>query len=214
MKSIPMTPKSLITLLACFAVVAAMTCDGFAGASKKLIRVEEDWSLTLGTPEPSTGSPQVGTQMLPNSATEENYAIFCINFQEIPTFHEGGLEIQLWEGDWNTDVTASEDVKLSTPGEVITWTQIMKISSGKLAFSVRNGSSASFGAFGGDSFRVVSESNYTDLDGYKVESSLENSGITFGSNRVKSLKIVEVRKHFSDGTVETDSTPKVVFEEM
>lgn len=195
----------------CAASTFFVTSAGFAEA-RKVVQVEETWEMVMGDPDPMTCSPQVGTQMHPNSTNLSSFAIFCINYQEIPTFNEGGLEIQLWEGDWNTDVTVSENVQLSVPYEVVTWTQVMKINEGKLEFSVVNGSSSTFGSFGGSSFKVISQSEFTDLNGYRVENSVNNSGITFGSNRVESMTIVSVKKIYSDKSEEIDTTPKVVFE--
>jgi hypothetical protein len=200
----------MLTLLTTAAL--GILAVGATAQEKKVIRVEENWTLQMGEPDIRTSSPQIGTQMVPNAADPETYAIFCINYQEIPDYSEGGLEIQLWEGDWNTDVTASENVKLSCPGETISWTQVMRVYDGTLIFSVRNGVSSTFGTFGGYGFRVISQSSFTDLNGYSVDSSVDNSGITLGSNRVESMTITSVRKVYSDGSEEIDTTPKVVFQ--
>lgn len=203
------TFKGLVTLCAAAVLFTAPT---LSAAERKVVQVEETWEMAMGDPDPMTCSPQIGTQMHPDAGNLSNFAIFCINYQEIPDFSEGGLEIQLWEGEWNTDVTVSESVKLTVPYEVITWTQVMKIHEGKLEFAVTNGNSSTFGSFGGTGFKVISQSEFNDLSGYNVENSVNNSGITLGSNRVDSMTIVSVKKVYSDGTEEIDSTPKLVFE--
>ena len=122
----------LAAALAVGPVLGMLPSSGWAeqNAPTSIVCVEEDWQLQLGEPDPLTSSPQIGTQMNPNAGNQTSYAIFCLNFQQIPDFREGGLEIQLWEGDWNTDVNASENVKFSANSEVVTWTQEMRAQGG------------------------------------------------------------------------------------
>lgn len=181
-------------------------------ADPSVIAVEEDWSLSISEPDAKTGSPQIGLQMTPDASVESTFGVFNVNFQQLPDFVEGGIEIQFWEGDWNIDVNGEDKTKLANSEETLTWTQFMKVQDGKVRFGVKDGKSQSFDDFGGSSFFVESKTGFSNLNGYNAENSVKNSGVTLGSNRVKSLKLLCVRKIKSDNSVETDNNVKVVFE--
>lgn len=183
-----------------------------AQSTATIVRVEEDWSVQINLPDANTSSPQIATQMNPHVDYPNTYALYCLNYKEIPTFFGGGMEIQLWEGNQVLDVDAYSAYEISTENETILWTQAMEIKDGKMSFSVTNGSSQSFGQFGGESFKVTQSTVLVDLGNYSVQDSIDNSGIVFGANRVQSLKIVEVRYIKSDGTVVTDSQAKIVYD--
>lgn len=189
---------------------ATVTADGSVPV---IVGVEEDWVLSLGEVDANMASPQVATQMNPMASRADVYAIFCLNFQEIPTFIEGGLEIQFWEGDWNVDVNGDSQAKLDTDNEVVQWTQTLRVVDGKLVFGVKNGHSTTYGSFGGDYFKVCSESSYENLATYTAAESVKNSGITLGANRVKSLKLKQVRLILSDGTVVVDTAEKIAYQQ-
>jgi hypothetical protein len=200
------TFRKHVRFAAALATVAGLWLAASPAGAQHVVRVEEDWVLTLTEPDSYTSSPQVTVQMNPDSTNEYNFAVFCVNFQEIPDFEEGGLEIQLWEGDVNTRVRGSDEMKLACDGEVITWTQYLKVDNGKLYFGIQEGVSLSYGAFGGDLFKVRSSGSYSSLDSYTTQDSVDNSGATYGANRIEHLQIVQVRKYFSDGTVQVDGS--------
>ena len=55
-------------------------------------------------------------------------------------------------------------------------------------------------------------SSLTNLNAYDPQVSVDESGVAYGANLVQSLKLVRVRKYMSDGTVRTDSTSRVAYE--
>ena len=55
-------------------------------------------------------------------------------------------------------------------------------------------------------------SSLTNLNAYNPQVSVDESGVAYGANLVQSLKLVRVRKYMSDGTIQTDSTSRVVYE--
>ncbi|HVJ80552.1 MAG TPA: hypothetical protein VNC50_05735 [Planctomycetia bacterium] len=212
--------------LATPALLLAFACAAAAGwllsaqepapapAALDVVEVEEDWELVVAEPNALQASPQVATQMFPQSGVTDTFAVFAINYQELPTFVEGGVEIQYWEGDWNVDVKSVDRQQLSTNEETLAWTQYMKVVQGKIVFGLKDFDTASFGHISGNRFRVVSQSDATDLNGYSVEKSALNSGVPLGANRVRTFKLKESRKKMSDGSVVTDSTPRVVYERV
>lgn len=54
-------------------------------------------------------------------------------------------------------------------------------------------------------------STLTNLNSYDPQVSVDESGVTYGANLVQSLTLVRVRRYMSDGTVQTDSNPRVVY---
>ena len=195
-----------------FGCVAAFAAAAFAEGPATTVRIEEDWVLQVHEADPDTSSPQVTTQMFPHTGQSGTYALFCLNYQEIPEFHPGGLELQLWGGEEVLDVDSHNAYELSAAEETVRWTKSLAIQDGRLSIQIKNGESDSFGPFGGGNFKVSHPTSLTNLDGYRVEDSVEYSGVPLGANRVVSLKIVEVRYFKSDDSVSTDSTERVVYE--
>jgi hypothetical protein len=186
------------------------------GSSPRVVRVEEDWSLSLNQPDSSLGAPQVSTQM----ARAPWAARFCnlhLNSTDLPTFAVGGLQLQAWNGSTNINVlTSPNSAILATDNELITWTQYMRVDSTTLYFGigtvqpgVAGASSQTWGDFSGMEIAVSGAA--ANLSSYDPSYSANNSGVTFGANRVDSFTLVQVRYYYSDGSVVTDSTPRVVY---
>ena len=207
--------QSLVRGVALAGVMLTMVSPGVADETTGpvVLAVEEDWVLALGAPDVNTGSPQVATQMNPDASENSSYAIFCLNYQEIPRFVEGGIEIQLWYKEWVIDVDGNSGYKLALENETLSWTQVLKVESGQLSFTVKDGHSSTYGSFGDASFKVAHATLRTNLNAYDSQASVTNSGVSLGANRVKSLKLKTVRKYMSDGSVVTDNNIKVAYEE-
>jgi hypothetical protein len=177
-----------------------------------VVRIEEDWALTVGTPNANLSCPQVSVQMAPSPDSTEFYQ-FHLNSQDIPKFVQGGLQLQAWNDTTVLAVKTSPDMQtLGTAGELITWTQYLaKQNDGSkgLAFGISAASSVTWGDFSGASFVV--NGDYTVLDNYSPDYSVQNSGITYGVNLVTSLILVQTRMYYSDGSTVTDVTPRVVY---
>jgi hypothetical protein len=174
-----------------------------------LVRVEEDWVLLVNTPNANLSCPQVSVQMAPSPDSTEFYQ-FHLNSQDIPQFVQGGLQLQAWSGTTVLAVKTSPDMQtLCNNGELVTWTQYLKQKEEGLEFGISAASSTTWGDFSGASFVV--NGDYTVLDNYSPDYSVHNSGITYGCNRVSSLVLVQVRTYYSDGSMATDVTPRVVY---
>jgi hypothetical protein len=175
-----------------------------------VVRVEEDWSLLVNQPDQNFAAPQVSTQMA-RAPWAPRFCNFHINSTDIPAFASGGLQLQVWKGSSNLAyLNSSTSPVLATNNELITWTQYLtQNGSGGLTFGISAASSQTFGDFSGMSLDIPGGS--TVLDNYSPDYSLQNSGVTFGANRVSSFVITQVRMYYSDGSVATDSTPRVVY---
>jgi hypothetical protein len=180
-----------------------------AGSGATPIRVEEDWSLTVNQPNSDTASPQVSTQMA-RAPWAPRFCNLHLNSSDVPTFAQGGLQLQAWQGSNNIAVyTCPNSAIMSTNNELVTWTQYLSNETGQLTFGVKAASSTTWGDFSGVHISVPNAS--TDLSNYDVSYTMQNSGVTFGANRVQSLTVVAYRIYYSDGSVYSDTTPRVIY---
>jgi hypothetical protein len=173
------------------------------------VRVEEDWSLTVGTPNANLSCPQLSVQMAADPSSSQFYQ-FHLNFQDTPSFVQGGLQLQAWNDSSLMAVSTSPDTQtMATPNELITWTQYLERDPSGLTFGISAASSTTWGDFSGNSFHVNGADSV--LDNYSSAYSVQNSGITFGVNQVSSLVLVQVRVYYSDGTMTTNAVPQIAY---
>ena len=119
------------------------------------------------------------------------------------------MQLQVWQGDSNLSAqTSSSRETLNTPDEKVTWTQYLKKDS-VLKFGVSAASSQTWGDFSG--VEVTIPGGSTNLDTYSADYSKSNSAITYGANRVTSLKLLKVRRTYSNGNVTEDATVRIVY---
>jgi hypothetical protein len=89
----------------------------------------------------------------------------------------------------------------------------MKLSGGLLTYEITDGSSTTWGAFGGQGYlKGTVATTLLNLNGYNSAVSVANSGIGYASNRVTSLTLKRIRVVTSSGDTVEDSTPKIVFQ--
>jgi hypothetical protein len=196
------------------ALVWAAACQ-FAAAQTpvRVVRVEEDWELVVKEPDPNSVAPQVTCVISPFPHIGSWYAVFELNHQTRPQFAAGGMQLQVWMGDSPVDWREyNRSQVMSQTGETVSWTQSMWLSQNWLNFRVLNGSSTTWGSFGGSSHVTQSvNSDLSDLNGYDPAISVAHSGVGFASNRVQSLVLKKVRIYLADGQTLIDSAPRVVF---
>ncbi|MCR4416030.1 MAG: hypothetical protein NUV77_26740 [Thermoguttaceae bacterium] len=177
-----------------------------------VVRVEEDWEMVVATPDPDIAGPQVTCVISPTGSLAGVYAAFELNQRSLPSFHPGGLQLQLWSGDRPVFQTPGPSAAvMSTAGETVRWTQVMRVADGVVVFEVVNGSSATWGAFGGSGYlKLFVPAGLGDLNAYSPEVSVQHSGVGFAGNRVQSLVLKRVRYQLSTGEVLEDGTARVV----
>ena len=152
--------RGLLLSLFAFAVFALVQAGAQNAAAQSIVRVEEDWELVITEPESNTEAPQVTCVISPVGHIDGLYSVFDLNLRHNPDYAAGGIQIQLWSGT-NTLSSSSSNrgVLLETPGETIAWTQVMKLQDGDLSFQVVNGSSQTWGSFGGGPKLLVSRAS-------------------------------------------------------
>ena len=196
--------------IAAAAILAFSPAFGTARTQLPLVpdRVEEDWELVVGDPNQSLNGPQISTTMSPVGDNNRNFVTFNLNYRE-GGYRAGGMELQVWTGAVLITKDSDKREQLSTSGETVTWTQSMSVAAGQVTFSVDNGHSETWNNFGqGNNLILSYDSTATDLTLYNPDISARNSGVGWQSNRVRSLRITEVRYYNNNQLIRTDSSPR------
>ena len=186
-----------------------------SGVENPIVRVEEDWELVVATPDINSDGPQVACAISPVCNLDSLYVTFELNHRTAPDCHGGGLHMQLWRGEQHeTTKTFPDYDALSTEGEVVCWTQTMRLENGQIIFEVVNGHSATWGNFGGQgNLKAAVATELTGLDAYTPNVSAANSGVTYASHCVQRLVLKTVRAVKADGTVVSISLNRMVHEQ-
>lgn len=193
-------------------IVAVWSSVAMAQTAPTVVRVEEDWELVVGTPDPDSDGPQVTAVISPFGNLDSLYSTFELNHQSELTFEAGGLQLQIWDGQVLLgDKGHPNRNVLSQAGEVIAWTQSLELQNETVTFEITDGSSTTWGNFGGQGYlKVMLPTTLSDLGSYSSAVSVGDSGVSYGGNRVTSLVLKRVRFHLSTGEVTEDNVPKVV----
>jgi hypothetical protein len=188
----------------CLLVVLFLAISATARAqSSAIVRVEEDWELVVAAPDSYTDAPQVTCVISPVGNVKSLHAALDLNYHSLPVFISGGLQLQVWEGEIPvTYKNYPNPSLLAQAGETISWTQRMDVADGQLKFEIINGSSATWGPFGGQGYLKANvPTSLVDLSGYNPYVSIENSGVGYAGNRVQSLVLKAVRCYTASGEV-------------
>jgi hypothetical protein len=201
------------------ALSVPLVVPAIALAQPTPVRVEEDWSLVVNQTNDLVASPQVSTQMS-HHLYPGRFFNFHLNSRDVPSFQLGGLQLQVWNGTNNLAyVNSSNTSIMSTPDELVTWTQYIRRDSGNFLYfgigtsqlGVPGSSSTTWGDFSGVETIVPGGVSGLGLWEYTPVYSQQHSGVTYGANRVQSLVLTQVRKYFDDSSVETDYTPRIIY---
>lgn len=203
--------SAVVVLVGCL-LAAPGTVYAQSEEEPVVVRVEEDWQIVLNQPDNNVDSPQFHTVMSPVLGIDGNYAQVVWNYREYPDFAAGGLQLQGWYGEELVRSRTVRTMQLSTTAETISWTQVLEVAEDGLYFEIINGMSETWGAFGKD-MRLQQGGSYENLNQYTTDVSVLNSCVTYGTNRVDSLMITQVRKFGADGQlISVDDTPRKVYE--
>jgi hypothetical protein len=206
-----------------WAALAALALGASPGAAQTgtdavADRVEEDWTVVVGDPDPDATGPQITTCMNPDSGSS-SFVAFCLNYRDVPDWRPGGLQVKAYgEASGASQVrpllasTTSDTESLQTEGETITWTQAIRISGGTLSYNVRNGTSTTWGSFGqGVGTLGISYSTpLSDLGSYDPDDSVTLSAAGWQANRVTSMSLLRVRYYRGGVLIKTDDLPRAV----
>ncbi len=182
-----------------------------AGATGNTVRVEEDWYVKIGTPEPEADSPQISTVIAPSWTLWGRYAVFDMNCATQPGFSSGGVQLQLWQDDAIIQTCSNSNWdSLHMVDEEIRYTSAMSIENGNLVFEILNGSSETWGTFGSGELKLQVETWRDHLNWYDPNFTTWNSRIGFASHRVRRFILERVRYYKANGNSTLDDTPRVL----
>ena len=185
-----------LAMLACWTLTPATV------SAIEIVSIEEFWELNVGEPDAQRSAPQVTMVTSPIGSLENLYFLFALNHQSHPDWAPGGMQVQLWNGgDLVASHTSQESETLQHSNELVRWVQRTELSNGQLTFKIHSGESDTWGAFGGDSLKFSFPSALTNLNGYLPAIAIEESGVNFAGNRVRSLTLTKLRWTDSDGQV-------------
>lgn len=186
-----------------------------AAQTPSLVQVEEDWELVVAAPDPGSAGPQVTCTISAGPDLAGVYGTFEINHRSLPSFQPGGMQVQTWNGEQPLGQSPSPTSSvMATSGETVRWTQVMRVGEGRIVFEVINGSSSTWGSFGGQGYlKLAVPTGLANLNAYSPEVSVRHSGVGFAGNRVQSLVLKRVRYQLSNGMVVEDGTPRVVHQQ-
>ncbi len=185
--------------------------EGDDGSLGNTVRVEEDWYVKIGTPDPDSDSPQISTVIAPSWTLSGRYMVFDMNCATQPGFVSGGVQLQLWQDDAiiQSRSNANWD-SLHLVNEEIRYTSAMSIVDGKLVFEIINGTSESWGAFGTGELKVEVDTWRDHLNWYSPEFTAYNSRVGFASHRVRRFTLERVRYFSANGLTSTNDVPRVL----
>lgn len=179
-----------------------------------IYRVEEDWELQIGVPDPSLEAPQITSSISPRGNLSGIHAVLELNNATLDEYASGGVQLQSWIGELDGTIRNFPKYQLlSIPDETITWTMSMQHNSDhRVQFEVLNGDSQTWGKFGGQGFlKFSSVTLLHDLNQYDPEVSVANSRVGYASHRVKLFCLDEVRYYDASGNlVKTDTTHRCI----
>ena len=178
-----------------------LTATALAGHSTTVVQVDEDWELSVSSPDPNVTAPQTMCTFAPFSHLSSLHALVNVNYLNAGDFVPGGLELQIWNGPQMIDHAHHQaGVQLRSDEEIVRWTNRITVANGKLHFAVVQGSSYTWGSFGNNGeLTLIVPSAQPNLNDYDPNVSLLNSGVVFAGNRV----LRRVRLTMADGQVVT-----------
>ncbi|MCA9197717.1 MAG: hypothetical protein KDA87_09275 [Planctomycetales bacterium] len=199
----------IVAIMGASSVMAEDFLDGDYHYNPRVVKVEETWSLEVGAPNPEANAPQITMAMSPTGGLLEDYFIFTVNMRPEPSFEPGGLQVQRWYGDekiQEKDGPVTDE--MATWGETVSWKQVMSVDNGQLTFEIRDGSSETWGSFGGQGYlKIQIAQGYNSLNDYDPRTSITQSGIGFSGNRVASLTLQQIRWTLNNGQVYVLNAP-------
>lgn len=190
-----------ISLFIASALLALVVQPAAYGDEHDIIRVEEDWELAVAAPDAEADVPQVVCVFGPADPDTDTHAVFELNHSSLPSFSDGGLQLQCWyydrvlayrNSDHNGEMEASVDY--------VTYTTVTELHDDHMHLEIVNGNSITWGEFGGGhNLRILLYTWRNNLNNYNADHSIEHSRVAFGANRVNRFVRREVRFYTATG---------------
>ncbi len=196
-----------VSALSACSIVAVFAASVQAD-SPRVISVEEHWELRLAEPDPDRSAPQTTMVMSPTGDVNSLHFLFTLNHNTVPDYAPGGMQVQLWDGQqFVRSNTAHDGTALDRSEEVVTWTQKISLLSGNLSFQICDGTSETWGNFGGNDLSLTTSTSLTSLNSYRPSVSLSESQVGYAQNRVGSLTLTKLIWVTEDGQTHEQDAP-------
>ena len=181
----------------CLVLGATMSASA---QSPKIVQIDEHWEMVVGEPDTQLSSPQATMIMSPQGNLDGQYFLFTINHRSVPSYEPGGMQVQLWNGGAVVDAESSSAGPLEQANDELHWVERLKVEEGTLSFEVVDGSSSSWGSFGGNgSLAFSTPTSLESLNGYRPAISLTESQVGYAGNRVQRLLLKKLVWLTDDG---------------
>ncbi len=200
-----------LTMASMFAAVLFLSSLSAQAQSLKLVAIEEDWIALVRNADAGRVSPQIVNVIAPSNTISSAYGIVELNHSTEPLFAEGGLQLQVRQGDLLVgQTTAGTGSKLSFNLDRVEYTVAVRVASSGTTLEVSNIRSKSWRSLRQKTYKTTLGDKNVSLSDYTPDFSVANSGVNVGSQRVAKMAITSVRYIYSDGSIRTDSTERVV----
>jgi len=174
LKNLLLVPLSaLLVACCCPSSASAQTLEEQLENAPPIHKVEEDWELVVADPDPLLNIPQIVTVFGPTNAFFDTHTVFELNHGTLPSFGEGGMQLQVWHGNYLVGYQHQQaPTELNTVNELVKYTTVTEIHGNYLDMSVENGTSTTFGTFGiNNSLKVRLYTYRNDLNPYEPNNS-------------------------------------------
>lgn len=196
-------------LLGLLPALCAGTVQAQVVPGDPIVEIEVDWEIEIGTPDDLESLPQISLIISSQPNLDSWYAELVLNsYAYAPGFGgDGGIMTRLWDGlNRRTTTYSRQDVTLVAAGEKLLVTQEMSIDQNGVLWSIHQHTSSpvTWGEvlrFGGG----TSNQPLTNLDGFSIQTTLDESGVIAGKNRVDRIRVTKVRYYYQSGAVNEES---------
>ena len=184
-------------------------------STSPIVGVRTHWEVRLMEPEWKIGTPQFIAVITPDGSLNNDFAILELNHSTIPEATAGGIQFQVWHGDLPVKwYSPGSNIACQYAGETIRFTMEMKLEKAdsggqQIVFSVINLASSTWGKIGTVA-TFTRPTQLTSLNGFTPHSSVKESGVSVGGNRVEYMKIDSIDYLAADGTRTSNSTDHLV----
>ncbi len=182
-----------------------------------IVRIEEDWYININYHNSTKSSPQILLNFGPYNTLDGLFATLEFNHTTIPSFSAGGMSLQCWNGSaiYTTPapIRRFAGVPLRYNNEVITFTTVVDVtgSGNTTAIQVINGQSSSWGTFGGSTMLMSVNANINNLNSWLPSTSINNSDVLYGGNRVAMFQRTEIRYQRKGSQIQRVKKDETVF---
>ena len=167
--------------------------DPLAGVN--IVRIEEDWLLDIASPDADADCPQVVAVFGPGHPDSGTHAVFELNHGTLPSYNEGGLQLQAWYGEYLIGYRSQfAPAEFDQAIERVSFTTQFRVRDNMLKLAIINGHSLTWGDFGGTSSLRIDLSTWrSNLNDWNPQYSIDNSRVSYGANRVNKFLRTEIR---------------------